>query len=85
MSKSRRKRLVNRKRRMEHRLRPRNWSPRDKPMMAASNIHYELSDRVRGLGSGGIGAMHLLARQTKLIDTIDARGDTSAVCNGRIG
>ena len=41
--------------------------------MAASNIHYELSDRVRGLGSGGIGAMHLLARQTKLIDTIDAR------------
>ena len=73
MSKSRRKRLVNRKRRLEHRLRPRNWSPQDKPMLAASNIHYELSDRVRGLGSGGIGAMHLLARQTGLIDAVDAR------------
>ena len=72
MSKSRQKRLVNRKRRMAHRLRPRNWSPQDKPMLTASNIHYESSDRVRGLGSGGIGAMHLLARQTGLIDAIDA-------------
>src|SRR5262245_11151799 len=40
-------------------------------MMTASNIHYELSDRVQGLSAGGIGAMLLLARQTGLIGDID--------------
>ena len=67
MSKSRQKKLINRKRRNEYRLRNRNWSPQDKPMLTASNIHYELSDRTRGLGSGGIGLMHRLARRTGLI------------------
>jgi hypothetical protein len=42
-------------------------------MFTASNIHYELSNRVAGLGPGGIGAMHLLARRTGLIEAIDAR------------
>ena len=32
---------------------------------------YEHSDRVRGLGSGGIGAMHQLARHTGLVAAID--------------
>jgi hypothetical protein len=40
-------------------------------MMSAANIHYELADKTRGLGAGGIGAMHLLARQTGLIEAID--------------
>ena len=40
-------------------------------MIAASNIHYELGDRVQGLGPGGIGAMLLLARRTGLIADID--------------
>lgn len=42
-------------------------------MLAASNIQYELSERVRGLGVGGIGAMHVLARCTGLIDALDRR------------
>jgi hypothetical protein len=40
-------------------------------MMTASNIHYELADRVQGLSPGGIGAMLLLARRTGLINDID--------------
>ena len=40
-------------------------------MIAAHNIHYELGDRVQGLGPGGIGAMLLLARRTGLIADID--------------
>ncbi len=40
-------------------------------MFSASNIHYELGDRTRGISYGGIGAMHLLARQTGLIDVLD--------------
>jgi hypothetical protein len=69
----RKRRLVNRGRRIRHRLRDRVWSAQDEPMFAAGNIHYEVSDRVRGLGPGGIGAMHLRARCTGLIEAIDRR------------
>jgi len=40
-------------------------------MMGASNIHYEVAQRDHGLGCGGIGAIHLLARRTGLIDALD--------------
>jgi hypothetical protein len=42
-------------------------------MFTASNIHYEIGERQRGLAHGGIGAMHLLARRIGLIDAIDRR------------
>jgi hypothetical protein len=42
-------------------------------MMTATNIHYELADRVQGLSAGGIGVMLLLARNTGLIRDIDAK------------
>jgi Transposase DDE domain group 1 len=42
-------------------------------MFTASNIHYELADKARGLSAGGIGAMHLLARRSGLIEALDAR------------
>ena len=64
----RKRRLINRQRRIQYRLREINWAPQDRPMFRARNIHYELADRVRGLGPGGIGAMHLLARQTGLVE-----------------
>jgi hypothetical protein len=41
-------------------------------MMTASNIHYELGDRVQGLNAGGIGVLLLLARRIGLISDIDA-------------
>lgn len=40
-------------------------------MYRARNIQYEHSDRVRGLASGGIGAMHQLAQHTGLVAAID--------------
>jgi len=40
-------------------------------MFAASNIHYEVADRTRAISHGGIGVIHLLARQTGLIKAID--------------
>ena len=73
MSKSRTQKLNNRKRRIEYRLRDRHWTDQARPMLRAGNIQYELADRVRGLGPGGIGAMHLLARQTGLVEAIDRR------------
>ena len=42
-------------------------------MMGASNIHYEVARRSRGVACGGIGAMHLLARRTGLIEAIDEK------------
>lgn len=40
-------------------------------MMTATNIHYELADRVQGLSAGGIGNMLLLAQRTGLVRDID--------------
>ena len=73
MSKIRRQLLRQRKQRIERRLKPRNWDAQAAPMFKASNIHYELSDRDRGLAVGGIGAMHRLARHVGLIEEIDER------------
>ena len=68
----RQRKLINRQRRIQYRLRARHWTDQAKPMFTASNIHYELGNRVRGLGSGGIGAMHLVARRVGLIKALDA-------------
>jgi len=63
--------LRRRKRRIARRLRNRHWRPQAKPMFSAGNIHYEVADRARGLGCGGIGVVHQVARRTGLIDAID--------------
>src|SRR5947209_14423786 len=40
-------------------------------MMTASNIHYQIAEKVRGIAPGGIGAVHLLARKLGLVRDID--------------
>ena len=75
-------RLLNeRKRRILGRIVNRPGPERDQPMMTATNIHYELATRDRGVEAmGGIGAMHL-ARRIGLIDQIDPRCMcSSAIC-----
>ena len=72
-TRERNRRILNeRKRRILNRIVNRPGPERDQPMMTATNIHYELADRVQGLAAGGIGAMHLLARKTGLIGDIDS-------------
>jgi hypothetical protein len=65
-----RRRLQERQRKLLDRIANRPGE-RELPMITASNIHYELGDRVQGLAAGGIGAMLLIARQTGLIAGID--------------
>ena len=65
-----RRRLRERQRKLLDRIANRPGE-RELPMITASNIHYELGDRVQGLAAGGIGAMLLIARQTGLIAGID--------------
>lgn len=65
------RKLKNGKRRIQRRLEKFDLRGFEKPMFTASNIHYELADRVRGMAYGGIGAMHVLARRIGLVDAID--------------
>jgi len=67
------RKLANGKRRIERRLDPADCRGCEQPMFTASNIHYEIADRSRGIAHGGLGALHLLARQLGLIDAIDQR------------
>jgi hypothetical protein len=64
--------LAESKRRIEQRLDKTDLSGSELPMLTASNIHYEIADRTRGMAHGGIGAIHLLARKLGLMDAIDA-------------
>jgi hypothetical protein len=64
--------LRQRRRTILLRIQNRPEPERDVPMITASNIHYELGERVHGLSPGGIGAMLLLARTTGLVAAIDA-------------
>jgi hypothetical protein len=68
-----RQKLANRKRRIDRRLNKTKLGACSQPQFTASNIHYEIADRTRGLAHGGIGAIHVLARQIGLIDAIDER------------
>src|SRR3989454_9531150 len=63
--------LRNRKQRIERRLAPRNWEDQARPMLKASNIHYEMAPRVQGLNCGGIGAMHWLVQRLGLVEDLD--------------
>ena len=67
------RKLTNGKRRIRRRLDKFDNRGCERPMFTASNIHYEIGDRVRGVAHGGIGAIHLLARRIGLIDAIDQR------------
>ena len=63
--------LRQRRQQVLDRIAPRPEPERDAPMITATNIHYELADRVQGLAAGGIGALLLVARRTGLIADID--------------
>ena len=65
--------LKKRKQRLQKRLERRQWSEQSKPMFRAQNIHYEMADRVSAIDSGGIGAFHMLARNSGLIEAINQR------------
>ena len=63
--------LRNRKQRIERRLQPKNWEDQPRPMLSASNIHYEMAGRTGAMNCGGIGAMHLMVQRLGLVEDID--------------
>jgi hypothetical protein len=67
------KRLRQRKRRIQHRLRKRQWDEQRRPMFKKQNIHYDLPDKTTGLRCAGLGAFLLLVQRLGLPKAIDAR------------
>jgi hypothetical protein len=68
-----RQKLANSKRRIQRRLDKTDLRGCEQPMMTASNIHYEIAERTRGVSVGGIGAIHALACRLGLPEAIDRR------------
>jgi hypothetical protein len=69
-----RKRLADRKRRIERRLdRKKILIHREQPVFSGDGIHYQLAERTRGIAAGGMGAMQLLVGHVGLAERIDER------------
>ena len=66
-----RKQIEQRKRRIARRLDKHDNRGCDRPIMTATNIHYEIADRTRATAHGGIGAIHLLVKRLGLDRVID--------------
>jgi hypothetical protein len=66
-----RKQIERRKQRIARRLDKSDNRGCDRPIMTASNIHYEIADRTRATANGGIGAVHMLVRRLELDQGID--------------
>src|SRR5207302_5529560 len=67
-----RKRLRNSKRRIERRLRKRQWQEQRRRLFPDRNIHYDVADKVRAGRFGGLGACLLLVQRLDLADALDA-------------
>ena len=63
--------IKRRKRRLAKRLNKQDCSGSERPMMTASNVHYEVAERTRATAAGGIVAFHLLAKKLGLDQAID--------------
>jgi hypothetical protein len=68
-----RKQIERRKRRIARRLDKNDNRGCERPMMTASNIHYEIADRTEATTQGGIGAIHRMTRKLGLDRLIDRR------------
>ena len=72
MNASIRKKIAARKRRIARRLDKTHFDG-ECPVMAASNIQYEIADRTRAVSAGGIGMIHQMVRKLGLDKAINRR------------
>jgi hypothetical protein len=67
------KRLKNCKRRIQQRLRKRQWDVQHQPMFRHQNIHFEIADKAKGLRCAGLGALQLLVQKLGLAEDLNSR------------
>jgi len=65
--------LAKRKKKINKRVKKRNWENKARPMLSASNIHYDMDGRNKGIANGGIGIIHQMAGKSGLVNEIDTR------------
>ena len=58
--------LTQNKRKLATRLKRKNYSDQAEPMFQSGNLHYEMAERGRAIGFGGIGAVHTLVTRLGL-------------------
>ncbi len=58
-------------REIKKRLGKKHWEDQPKPILGASNIQYEMSDKTRAMNYGGIGAIHTLVKEIGLDEEFD--------------
>jgi hypothetical protein len=71
VKKSCRKNIQQRKAKIEKRLERRNFPEQSEPMLKGGNIHYEMSGRAAGVGSGGVAAIHEMVLRLGLPELIN--------------
>src|SRR5439155_21889092 len=67
------KRLRNCKRRIQHRLRKKQWQDQRRALFRSQNIHYDIAAKAKGFHAAGFGAAHLLVQRLRLAEVLDAR------------
>jgi Transposase DDE domain group 1 len=67
------KRLRNCKRRMQRRLRKKQWDEQRRRMFKDHNIHYDIADKGKGLRCAGLGVFQLLVARLQLADALNHR------------
>jgi hypothetical protein len=65
------KQLRNRQRRLQHRLRRRQWQEHRRRLFHDQNIHYDYTEKVRAGRFGGLGVCRLLLQRLDLADALD--------------
>ncbi|NWF55226.1 MAG: transposase, partial [Syntrophaceae bacterium] len=63
--------LNQRKEDLAKRLERKHWPKQERPLLRAQNIHYEMAEKVRAIDCGGIGAFHLLACNSGLVEALN--------------
>ena len=71
MKKSNYKIIAKSKKKIAKRLKRKQWENQCNPMFKASNIHYEIDGRHKGISSGGIGAIHLMNKNLGFVQEVD--------------
>jgi hypothetical protein len=64
--------MRNRKRRLERRLRQRQWREHKRRLFGDQNSHYDYSEKVRGGRFGGLGVCRLVVQRLSLADALDS-------------
>jgi hypothetical protein len=60
-----------RKEDLAKRLDRKQWPEQERPLLRTQNIHYEMAEKVRAIDCGGIGAFHLLACNSGLVEALN--------------